>query len=99
MGRLFRGDEEVGLVLVLVEAYSKHVGGSLWWRRWAQPWDAVWLWTVIEGQFSDHWITDEIDEELAAYDAGRYRHQGETLRVRWTVPEEAAHLRRSKFGR
>jgi hypothetical protein len=100
VGRLFRGDEEVGLVLVVVEPYAEQIGGYLWWRQWGPSWDALWLWTVIDGQFSDHWLTDETAaEELAAYDAGRYWHYGEVLRVRWTGREESAQLRSSEFGR
>lgn len=99
VGRLFRGDEEVGLVLVQVQAYAEQVGGYLWWRRWGPTRDLLWLWTVVNGQFSDELVPDDAtEEELAAFDECRYRHYGETLRVRWTGPEESARLRSSVFG-
>jgi hypothetical protein len=97
--RLFRDDEEVGHVLVLTWTYAEQVGGHLWWRRWGPTRDLLWLWTVVDGQFSDDLVPDDAtEEELAAYDECRFRHYGETLRVRWTDAEESAHFRSSVFG-
>lgn len=98
VGKLLRGDEEVGLVLLLVRAYAEQCGGYWWWRRWGSTRDALWLWTIVDGRFSDHWVTDAVEEELDAYDNDRYWHYGEVLAVRWTDPEESAHLRKSAFG-
>jgi hypothetical protein len=97
VGRLLRGGDEVGLVLVLVEAYTEQVGGYLWWRRWRPTWDALVLWTIIDGQFEDHWVTEALDDELDAFDAGQFSPYGESLCLRWTDRDESARLRMSEF--
>lgn len=49
----------------------------------------LWLWTIVDGQFSDDLVPDDdAEDELGNYDAGRYSHQGETLRVQRTDPDE-----------
>ena len=98
VGRLYRDEREVGLVLVLMQSYSGHVGGHLWWRRWSTPEDALNLWSVIHGEFSDHWVPpvpgdDGLDQELADYDAGRFPYYGESLRVAWPDADESRRLR------
>jgi hypothetical protein len=98
VGRLFRGGNEVGLVLVQAQAEAEQVGGRLWWRRWGPTRDALWLWTIVDGEFSDHWVADGLDEELASYGQGRFLLAGEELSVRWADVEESASLRRSAFG-
>ena len=100
VGRLFRDDAEVGLVLIEVEPYCEQVGGYLWWRRWGQTRDVLWVWTVVDGNFSDSLVPDDASvDELRDYDAGRFGHYGETLRVVWTDHAESEHLRASQFGR
>lgn len=99
MGRLFRGDDEVGLVLVEVEPYAEQVGGRLWWTRWTPTRDVVWTWTVVDGRFSDSLVPeDAADDELQAYDTGRFDHYGETLDARWTDEAESRLVRASRFG-
>lgn len=97
VGRLLRGETEVGLVLVRVQVQVEQAGGHLWWRRWGPPQDALLLWTIVDGQFADHWLADSLDEELAAYDAGRFDYYGEELGVRWVDAEESAQLIKSAF--
>ncbi len=100
IGRLFRGPDEVGFVLVAVEPYAEQSGGRLWWRRWDRTRDLLWLWTIVDGQFSDDLVPDDASEdELQEYDEGRFSHYGETLRVQWTDPDESKRLRASQFGR
>ncbi|MDP9460812.1 MAG: hypothetical protein M3Q22_11390 [Actinomycetota bacterium] len=100
VGRLFRGDDEVGLVLVEVEPYSEQVDGHLWWRRWGRTRDVLWVWTIVDGTFSDSLVPDDgSEDELGDYDAGRFSHYGETLGVLWADPAESKHLRASQFGR
>lgn len=100
VGRLFRADEEVGLVLVEVEPYAQQVGGHLWWRRWDTSRDVLWPWTLVDGNFSDSLVPDEAaDYELQSYDAGVFEYYGEHLRVLWTDAEESRHLRSAQFGR
>jgi hypothetical protein len=54
---------------------------------------------VVDGHFSDDALMDDaVEDELADYDAGRYRHDGEILRVEWTTAEESARLRADEFG-
>jgi hypothetical protein len=99
VGRLFRGESHVGLVLVRVEPYALQAGGHLWWRRWSTTRDRLWLWSVVDRRFSDDVLpNDAVEDELADYDAGRYRHDGEILRVEWTTAEESARLRADEFG-
>lgn len=100
VGRLFRGDNEVGLVLVQVQAQADQVGGRLWWRRWGATRDALWLWTIVDGKFSDHWTSSEgLEEELAGFGAGVLLFVGEELSVRWVDEAESASLRRIAFER
>ena len=100
VGRLFRDEEEVGLVLVEVEAYAEQVGGRLWWTRWGPSQDVLWLWTLVDGDFSDTLVPDDAAEgELSDYDAGRFEHAGEVLHVQWTDEQESRRLRASQFGR
>lgn len=101
VGRLFRDEEEVGLLLVEVEAYAEQAGGHLWWTRWDTSRDVLWLWTLVDGRSSDSLVPDDAaDEELRQYDAGRYIHDdGEPLCVLWTDPAESQHLRAVEFGR
>ncbi len=100
VGRLYRGDAEVGYVLVTVEPFSITTGGHLWWRRWGPTHDILWPWTVVDGRFSDSVLThDATAEELSDYERGLYRYYGETLRVEWTGPAESAELQQSQFGR
>lgn len=99
VGRLMRGDGEVGYVLVEVEPYSRQVSGHLWWRQWGPTRDVLWLWTIVDDHFSDHLVPDETSEdELRAYSAGRFEYLGERLRVLWTDTEESRRLRASQFG-
>jgi hypothetical protein len=99
VARLFRGDEEVGLLLVRVEPFAQVLSGRLWWTRWSEPYDVLWMWTIVDGEFSDSYLPDEaVDEELRGYADGRYEHYGEGLLLKWTTPQESAHLRRSEFG-
>ncbi len=62
--------------------------------------DVLWLWTVVDGQFSDDLVPDDTaEDELRDYDEGRYSHQGETLRVQWTDLDESKRLNAAHFGR
>ena len=99
VGRLFRGDEAVGLVLVEVEPYCEQVGGHLWWRRWGRTQDLLFVWTIVDGKPSDALVPDDASEdEVRDYDAGRFSHYGETLGVLWTDPAESRRLRACSFG-
>lgn len=100
VGRLYRDDDGVGWVLVLVEPYAVQVGGHLWWRRWGSTRDWLWEWTVVNGNFSDTYVPeDAADEVLADYDSGRFDYYGEALRVVWTDASESEKLRSLEFGR
>ena len=100
VGRLLRDGDEVGLVLVEVEPYAEQVGGHLWWTRWGATRDLLWLWTLVDGSFSDTLVPDDATEdELRDFDAGRFVQYGEVLGVRWTDEEESRRLRASQLGR
>lgn len=100
VGRLFRDEVEVGLALVEVEPYAEQVGGRLWWTRWDNSRDVLWLWTLVDGTFSDTLVPDDAAAaELQDYDAGSFEHYGESLRVLWTDREESRRLRSTEFGR
>lgn len=99
VGVLCRDQVEVGWVLVKVEPYSERSGGHLWWSRWESARDVLWLWTLVDGKFSDTYLADEgVDKELADYDAGRFGYYGEVLGVVWADPAESRRLRASQFG-
>lgn len=100
VGRLFRDQAEVGWVLVEIEPCSEQVGGRLWWVRWDTTRDVLWLWTLVDGRFSDTLVTDEgVDDVLQDHDSGRFEYYGEVLRVVWTDDAESQRLRASRFGR
>lgn len=100
VGRLLRGGEGVGFILVQVEPCCTQVGGHLWWRRWGRTQDLLWVWYIVDGDFSDAVVPDEFSEdELREYDAGRFPADGgETLRVVWLNPEESKRLSMSQFS-
>lgn len=100
VGRLYRGEAEVGLLLVRVDQLALHLSGHLWWKRWGQPEDFFWLFTVVDGQLSDTWLvpTDMTENEVRDWSEGRYEHGDEVLRLVWVPQEEAARLARSEFG-
>ena len=99
VARVFRGGEEVGLLLVRVDVYAEAESGRWWWTRWGPTYDVLWLFSLVDGSFSDTVVPPEaVDGELDDYAKGLYHHYGEVLRVRWTTPEESAYLRRSRFG-
>lgn len=100
VGRLYRAEDEVGSVLVLVEPWSMTVGGHLWWRRWGPSRDVLWEHTVVDGNFSDTFVPeDATDEVLAFYDSGRFDYYGEAMRVVWTDALDSWRLRSREFGR
>lgn len=99
VGRLFRSSVEVGLVLVTVEPFSEQVGGHLFWRRWGETRDVLWVWTLVDGAYCDSLVPEAAsDEEIADYEAGHFTYLGETLDVVWTDPSESEQLRASQFG-
>ncbi len=99
VGRLYRGEDRVGSVLVRVEPCGTQVGGHLWWRRWGSTRDLLWEWTVVDGNFSDTLVPeDAADEVLADYDSGRFDYYGEAMRVVWTDASESERLRIVEFG-
>lgn len=98
MGRLFRSDAEVGVVLVCVEPVAEAAGGHLWWTRWGASTDVLWLWTMVEGRFDDAYVPrDATEEELRAFDEGRFLHFGQELRVEWLDAEESARVKAATF--
>lgn len=100
VGRLFRGELEVGLVLVTVEPFAVCTGGHLWWQRWGETHDVLWPWMVVDGKRSDGLLLrDASEQELADYDNDRVGYYGELLRVHWLRPDESARLRTTEFGR
>ena len=84
-----------------MEPYSEQVGGHLWWRRWGGTQDVLWVWTIVDGNFSDALVPDDASEaELREYDAGRFGYYGgQTLLVVWLNREESKRLQVSQFGR
>jgi hypothetical protein len=99
VARLFRGDEEIGLALVRIEPHAQLLSGRLWWRRWAPSHDRPWVFTIVDGTFSDSVVDEDgIEDEVRDWEAGRFRYCGEVLLAQWVPAAEAAHLRRSQFG-
>jgi len=100
VGRLHRGEAEVGFLLVEVEPYYEQVGGRLWWRRWSPVHDVLWEWAIVDGNHSDALVPDDASTDvLRAYDAGHFDYYGEDLRVVWTRTEESKRLRASHFSK
>jgi hypothetical protein len=99
VGRLFRDHEEVGLLMVRTEPVSTQESGHLWWRRWGKPYEQLWLWTIVDGNFSDTLGPDDYaDEQLREFASGRLLHYGETLRIQWVSEKDAERLRETQFG-
>lgn len=96
VGRLLRGNDEVGLLLVEVQPYSVKSLGHLWWKRY----DVLWKWSIVDGVHADS-LNSEVteDEELRDLDAGCFDYYGETLGVVWVDERESAELRSSQFDR
>jgi predicted transcriptional regulator len=48
---------------------------------------------------SDHIVgREDVERALQDYAAGRFTTPDETLRVKWTTPEEPSRLRHEAFG-
>ncbi|WP_299038971.1 hypothetical protein [uncultured Pseudokineococcus sp.] len=100
VGRLHRGETEVGFLLIEVKPYYEQVGGHLWWRRWGPVHDVLWESTLVDGKHSDSLVPDDTSTDvLRAYGAGCFDYYGEALRVVWTDREASRRLRESHFGR
>ncbi len=99
VGRLYRGEANVGFVLVVVERVAPQVGGHLWWKRFGSTRDWLFEWTVVDGNYSDTLVPEDTAGEVVAdYDSGRFDYSGEVLRVVWTDGAESELLRRLEFG-
>ena len=66
VGRLYRGEEDVGSVLVVVVPYAPQVGGHLWWTRWGSTRDWLFEWTVVDGNWSDTLVPEDMAGEVVA---------------------------------
>ena len=94
--RLFRGADEVGALLVKVQPFATQVSGHLWWKQWGPSQDIFWLWSVVDGRFSDSMgPANAVDDELRDLQAGRFHYYGEELRVQWLSGAEAEQVRKS----
>lgn len=99
MARLYRGDDEAGLLLVRTEPVALQESGHFWWRRWGEPREWFWLWTVIDGKFSDTLGPDDLaDGQLLEFASGFFELYGETFRLEWVSEAEAERLRDTQFG-
>lgn len=99
MGRLYRNEKEVGLLLVRVDVRATPVSGHWWWTKWSPTYDSPWEWVILDGQFSDHVVgRDGAERALQNYAVGRFMLYGETLRVEWTTLDESFRLRQEAFG-
>ena len=90
VARLFRGDEEVGFLLVTAVPYANVESGHFWWRKWSTPREMLWTHTVVDGSVDDASIAEAgEDDELADYAAGVFRFRGEVLRAEWVSGNES----------
>jgi hypothetical protein len=80
-GRLFRGEDEVGTLLVNVQLFATRASGHPWWKRWRPSVDVLWVWSVVDGRFVDSLgPADAVDEDVQEFEAGRLHYFGEVLR-------------------
>ena len=87
------------MLLVRVEPYAEVASGRLWWSRWSDSYDMLWLFSIVDGNFSDTLVPAErAEDELQDWSQGRYEHYGEVLRAAWVSVEESDRLRQSEFG-
>jgi len=99
VARLFRGDEEVGFLLVTAVPYANVESGHFWWRKWSTPREMLWTHTVLDGSTDDAAVPEPgQDDEIADYAAGVFRHRGEALRAEWVSAHESVRLREIHFG-
>lgn len=98
MARLYRDGQEVGWLLVHLDAYATQTSGHLWWRRFSRPEDALDLYWIVDGEFGDTITTGErVPDELRDWLAGHFRLRGEVLQLEWTSSEDAEDLNRAHF--
>ena len=99
VGRLYRRDQEVGLLLIRVDVRATPVPGHWWWTKWSPTYDSPWEWVILDGKFSDHVVgPDGVERALQDYAAWRFIYNGEPLRVHWTTAGESSRLRQEAFG-
>ncbi|GAB4062106.1 hypothetical protein GCM10028777_00790 [Angustibacter speluncae] len=100
VARLSRGAAPAGYALIKPDVLSTRLAGHLWWRRWGPPRDAFWVWTVVDGQFTDSYITepDRVFEETVTWDRGVFEHYGELLAAEWLTGRDGTRVRADAFG-
>lgn len=82
---------------MLPQAYAEATSGRLLWTRWSPAEDALNVLSIVDGKWSDAWVSAPLDHELDDYDAGIFRYLGEQLTVEWCSAEESAVLKQKHF--
>jgi hypothetical protein len=99
VARLFRGDTEVGFLLVTAIPFSEVESGHLWWKSWSTPHEMLWTQTVLDGRLDDAPVPEPAqDEQLDDFAAGRFRTRDEVFRAEWMSATESVRLRERHFG-
>jgi hypothetical protein len=102
VAEVWRGQDEVGVLLVLPDAYWERTSGALWWRRWSAGRHAalLYLWLPCWGRpFTDAFVApDDLAAELDGWDAGRFQFDGATYALTWLDEDESRRLAAERFG-
>jgi hypothetical protein len=99
VARVFRGQDRVGALFVSIEPTATVLGGQLWWRRWSPTRDSLWIWILLDGDYTDDFVRDDrIEMQLADFDAGRFLVRGEELLLSWLSKEDSVRAKDEIFG-
>ena len=90
-----------GHVLVETAFGQFKTGGALWWTRWADPVEFTVVAVIIDGELVADGETaagDQLDEQLARWDAGAHVVGPATYRVTWLDQAESDRAHHEVFG-
>lgn len=100
VARLFRGEDEVGLLLVRGQQLAYQESGHLWWKRFAAAEPFLVVWTIVDGHIANDWLTstDMVEAVVQDWAEGRHDYYDDVLRLDWVAQNEAERLTRSAFA-
>jgi hypothetical protein len=97
------GDGPVGHVLVFAEPYAQQ-SGHLWWKSLSHPHMTLEIWSYIDGEFEDTFLSD-VGGAVERLQRGEWPvwptdddDDARTYLLRWLDAEESRRVSREAFG-
>jgi hypothetical protein len=83
-----------------VETFWWQTGGHLWWRTWSQPQEQIHGYLVTPSNVFEDFVVngDDLNSEIAHWDAGLFLLRGDDLRVQWLDAATSQQVQSGVFG-